>query len=533
MMINKLIRTAIIATAFCGVATTVSAKTLVYCSEASPEGFDPALYTSGTTFDASSRPVFNKLVDFVKGTSNIKSGLAERWDISDDGLTYTFHLTKGVKFHTTSYFTPSRDFNADDVIFSFERQWKKDNPWHNYTPGVSWQYFESMEMNTLFKSIDKIDDYTVRFTLNRPEAPFLANMAMPFAVIYSKEYGDKLEKEGKMELMNQQPVGTGPFIFVGYQKDAVIRFKANPDYFQGKQPIDNLVFAITLDPSVRMQKLKANECQIASYPNPNDLPDLKADKNLIVQEQAGLNIAYLAYNTEEAPFNKIEVRQALNKAVNKQAIVDAVFGGAGQVAQNPIPPTMWGFNKNIRPDEYNPEEAKKMLDKAGVKDLSMKIWAMPISRPYMPNGRRTAELIQADYAKVGIKSEIVSMEWGEYLKAGNDKGRDGAFMMGWIGDNGDPDNFMGVLNSCAGVGTNNYARWCNKDFDDLIQRGRTTTDHDERVKIYEEAQEFFNKEAPWLVIANSTVFMPMSNKVKNYIMDPMGSHAFDGVDIED
>lgn len=529
---STLMATALAASVLAGIVGA-SAKTLVYCSEASPEGFDPSAYTSGTTFDAAGRASYSRLLEFVVGTSNTEAGLAESWDISDDGLTYTFHLRKGVKFQTTNYFTPSRDMNADDVVFSFERQWKTDNPWFSYTPGILWQYFDSMDMGKLLKSVEKVDDYTVKITLTRPEAPFLANMAMDFASIVSKEYADKLQKDGKMELMNQQPVGTGPFIFVGYQKDAVIRYKANPDYYRGKPAVDNLVFAITLDPSVRMQKLKAGECHIASYPNPNDVAELKADKNLNVQEQAGLNVAYLAYNTEEAPFDEAEVRRALNMAVNKQSIVNAVFGGAGQVAQNPIPPTMWGYNKAIKPDQYNPDEAKKVLAEAGVKDLSMKIWAMPVSRPYMPNARRAAELIQSDFAHIGVKADIVSMEWGEYLKAGNDKGRDGAMIMGWTGDNGDPDNFMGVLNSCVGIGTNNYARWCNKEFEDIILKARISNNHDERIKLYEEAQEVFNREAPWLVIANSTVFMPMSKNVKNYVMDPLGLHRFENVDIEE
>ena len=144
---------------------------------------------------------------------------------------------------------------------------------------------------------------------------------------------------------------------------------------------------------------------------------MKADPNLKVLEQEGLNVAYLAYNTTQAPFDKPEVRKALNMAINKQAIVDAVFQGAATPAKNPIPPTMWSYNDDVEDDTYDPEAAKKMLEEAGVKDLTMKIWAMPVSRPYMLNARRAAELIQADFAKIGVKVEIVSYEWAEYLEA--------------------------------------------------------------------------------------------------------------------
>ena len=519
------------AAALACLATGVSAKTLIYCSEGSPEGFDPALYTAGTTFDASSRPVFNRLVEFEPGGTEVVPGLAESWSVSDDGLEYTFKLRPGVKFHTTDYFTPTRDLNADDVIFSFDRQGNTDNPWNTYTEGASWEYFNSMGMPTLIKEIRKDDDLTVTFVLNHPEAPFIADMAMDFASIQSKEYADSLEAAGRQGDLNQAPVGTGPFQFVAYQKDAVIRYQANPDYWDGKQPIDDLVFAITIDSAVRMQKLQAGECQIAPYPNPADLAGLKADPNLTVMEQPGLNVGYLAYNTQQPPFDDVKVRKALNMAINKQAIIDAVFEGQGQIAKNPIPPTMWSYNDAVEDDPYDPEAAKAMLAEAGQDGLKMKIWAMPVARPYNPNARRMAELIQADFAKVGVEVEIVSYEWGEYLKMSSDVKRDGAVLLGWTGDNGDPDNFLAVLLGCDAVGNSNRAQWCYQPFEDLIQKAKVTSGQDDRAKLYEQAQVVFKEQGPWATIAHSVVFMPMSNKVTGYKMSPFGSHRFDGVDI--
>ncbi len=175
---------------------------------------------------------------------------------------------------------PRRDFNADDVVFTFMRQKDKDHPWHQYTPGTTWEYFDSMSMPDLFKAAVKVDDYTVKIVLNKPQAPMLANLGMQFASILSAEYADKLKAEGKMALLNQVPVGTGPFQVVGYQKDAVVRFAANPTYFKGKAPIDTLIFAITPDASVRYQKLKAGECQVMAFPNPADLASMRADPAL-------------------------------------------------------------------------------------------------------------------------------------------------------------------------------------------------------------------------------------------------------------
>ena len=514
-----------------GMAGAAEAKTLVFCSEGSPEGFDPGLYTSGTTFDASSKPIYNRLVEFAPGTTNVVPGLATKWEISSDGLTYTFHLRQGVKFGTTDYFTPTRTLNADDVAFTFQRMLDKTNKYYNYGGGT-YDYFVGMSMPDVIKSVDKVDDATVKFTLNSPNAPFLSDLAMDFGSVVSKEYADKLLAAGHPEILNQQPVGTGPFIYVDYQKDAVVRFKANPDYWGGKQAIDDLVFAITPDAAVRLQKLKAGECQIMDYPAPADIAALKSDPSLTVQQQPGLNVAYMAYNTQEKPFDDVKVRKALNMAINKKAIIDAVYQGTGTAAINPIPPTMWSYNKSVKDDPYDPAAAKKALADAGVTTLTMDLWAQPVQRPYQPNGRRTAELIQADLAKVGVTANIITHDWTEYLKLAGDPKHSGAVEAGWTGDNGDPDNFLAVLLGCDSVGTSgNIAAWCYKPFDDLVKKAVATSDKAARTKLYEQAQVIFKEQAPWFTIAHSLVTVPMSKNVKGYKMDPLGSHRFDGVDI--
>ncbi|SDG65351.1 ABC transporter substrate-binding protein [Roseospirillum parvum] len=510
---------------------SAEAKTLVFCSEGSPEGFQPSLFTSGTTFDASARNVMDGLVNFKRGSTEVVPGLAESWEVSDDGLEYTFHLRDGVKFHSTGFFTPSRDFNADDVLFTFNRQWKEDHPYYNVSGG-SYEYFNAMSMTDLLKDIVKVDDHTVKFVLNRPEAPFIANMAMPFASILSAEYAQAMLDAGTPEMFDQQPIGTGPFQFVAYQKDAVIRFRAHPDYWAGEAPIDNLVFAITPDASVRYQKLKAGECHVMPYPNPADLESMDADPAINLMSQEGLNVGYLAYNTEKPPFDQAKVRKALNMAINKDAIIEAVFQGAGKVAKNPIPPTIWSYNNDIKDDPYDPEAAKAMLAEAGVSGLETNIWAMPVQRPYNPNARRMAELIQADWKAVGVDAEIVSFEWGEYLKRSKD-GEHDTVLLGWTGDNGDPDNFLAVLLGCDAVGGSNRARFCHKPFEEVIQKAKVVSDKAERTKLYEEAQVIFKEQAPWATIAHSVVFQPVRAEVEDFRIDPFGGHVFYGVDLKD
>lgn len=513
------------------VSLPAQAKTLVFCSEGSPEGFNPVFYTAGTTFDATSQPIYNRLVDFERGTTDIVPALAEDWTVSGDGLEYTFTLRKDVKFHTTKDFTPSRDFNADDVLFSFLRQLRKDHPYHAISGG-SYEYFNSMSMPDLLKDVVKVDDYTVKFVLNRPEAPMIANLGMDFASIFSAEYADAMMKAGTPEKVDLAPVGTGPFQFVAYQKDAVIRYKAHPDYWAGKAPIDNLIFAITPDANVRYQKLRAGECHVMPYPNPADLEAMKSDPDIELLQQEGLNVGYLSFNVERKPFDDKKVRQALSMAINKQAIIEVVFQGAGKVAKNPIPPTIWSYNDEVEDYPYDPVQAKKLLAEAGVKDLETNIWAMPVQRPYNPNARRMAELIQADWRKVGVKAEIVSFEWGEYLKRSKD-GEQDTLLLGWSGDNGDPDNFLAVLLGCDGVGGSNRARWCHQPFEDLIQKAKTASEKEDRIRLYKEAQTIFKEEAPWVTIAHSNVFKPVRKEVVDFRINPLGTHVFYGVDLQE
>jgi len=267
--------------------------------------------------------------------------------------------------------------------------------------------------------------------------------------------------------------------------------------------------------------------------SPADLEAMAKDPVVNLMQKEGLNVGYLAYNTQVAPFDKVEVRKALNMAINKQAILDAVFQGAGKIAKNPIPPTIWSYNDAINDDPYDPAAAKKMLEDAGAADLEMEVWAMPVQRPYNPNARRMAELIQADFAKVGVNVKIVSYEWGEYLKRSKEVDRAGAVLLGWTGDNGDPDNFLYTLLSCAAKkGGSNRAGWCFEPFDKLVIAAKESTDLDTRTSNYMQAQVLFKREAPWVTIAHSTVYRALRKNVKNYKMEPLGRDIFEHLYLE-
>ncbi len=520
------------ALALTAMVAQAQAKTLVYCSEGSPEGFNPMFYTAGTTFDAD-RPIYDRLVEFKPGTTEVGPGLAEKWDVSADGLSFTFHLRHNAKWQSNKDFKPTRGFNADDVIFSFDRQWQDSSSFHKVSD-ASYEYWGDMGMNKLIASIDKVDDYTVKFTLKVPNAPFLADMAMDFASIQSKEYADAMMKAGHPEVIDQQPIGTGPFALQQYVRDATIRYRAFAGYWGAKPKIDTLVFSINKDPAVRLAKLRANECQISVFPAPADLPGIKADKNLKLLSQPGLNIGYLAFNNAKPPFDNVKVRQAINMAIDKKAILDAVYQGAGIPAKNLIPPSMWGYNNAVQDYKYDPAAAKKLLTEAGFPNgFETTLWAMPVQRPYNPDAKRIGELMQSDLAKVGIKAKIVSYEWGEYLKRVRNGEHDMA-ELGWTGDNGDPDNFFVPLAGCeaAKIGGGSASKWCNKDFEALIQKAAQTIKQADRAKLYEQAQVIMHEQAPFFLIAHSVVYLPMRANVTGYQMSPFGAHDFATVDLK-
>ncbi|MEZ1318954.1 ABC transporter substrate-binding protein [Pseudomonas fluorescens] len=516
-----------------------AATNLVFCSEGSPAGFDPGQYTTGTDFDASAETMFNRLTQFERGGTAVIPGLATSWDVSPDGLTYTFHLRDGVKFHTTPYFKPTRDFNADDVLFTFNRMINKDDPFRKAYP-TEFPYFTDMGMDTNITKIDKVDEHTVRFTLKDVDAAFIQNMAMSFASIQSAEYAAQLLKQGKAADINQKPVGTGPFVFKSYQKDSNIRYTGNKDYWKPDDvKIDNLIFAITTDPSVRIQKLKKNECQVTLFPRPADLKALKEDKDLKMPDQAGFNLGYIAYNVMDKikgddkpnPMSQLKVRQAMDMAVNKQQIIDSVYQGAGQLAVNAMPPTQWSYDTTIKDAKYDPEKAKELLKEAGVKEgTEIVLWAMPVQRPYNPNAKLMAEMLQSDWAKIGLKVKIQSYEWGEYIKRSKG-GENGAMLIGWSGDNGDPDNWLNVLFGCDSLEGNNFSKWCDKKFDDTVKEAKRTSDQAKRTELYKQAQHILKDAVPMTPIAHSTVFQPMRANVQDFKISPFGLNSFYGVSV--
>lgn len=276
----------------------LAARPLTVCTDANPEGFDVVQYNSLVTTNASADVLMNRLVEYDAIGRKVVPGLAASWQVSDDGLSYTFKLRPNVAFHATDYFKPGRKLNADDVVFTFERMLNPGHAWYKTAPN-GYPHAQAMQFPKLIKAVQKVDASTVRFELNYPEATFLSSLTMGFASIYSAEYAGQLLAAGRQADLNSKPIGTGPFVFRSFQKDAVVRYAPNAGYWGAKPKIGRLIYAITPDAAVRAQKLRAGECQLALSPKPQDVLAAKADSKLQVLQTPAFMTAFVAFNSQK------------------------------------------------------------------------------------------------------------------------------------------------------------------------------------------------------------------------------------------
>ncbi|WP_075359466.1 ABC transporter substrate-binding protein [Caballeronia sordidicola] len=524
------------------VATPTHASThganLTYCSEGSPAGFDPAQYTHEVDFTANTFTIYNRLAEFERGGTKVVPGLAESWEVSPDGRTYTFHLRHNVKFQTTSFFKPTREFDADDVVFTFERMLDSNQPFHRAYP-VSFPYFSAMGLDKLIAKIDKVDPYTVKFILNEPSAPFIHNIAMEYASVLSAEYANQLLKAGRPFNINQYPVGTGPFVFESYTKGKTIRFDGNPNYWKpGAVKLSKLTFAITPDPGVRVQKMENGECQVIAYSTSMEASDLAEHRDVAVLSQPGFQMLYVAYNPARKATRHAAIRRALDLAINRDAIVQAMYGGAGVAAMAPIPPTQWPQLPNRKQPVYAPQEARKLLrNKGHFNHFKMVLLAEPVFPSYqgeksvaeVASGHRMmAEMLRQDWKKIGVDVTVMQYGWQEYADKIRSKNFD-AVISGWRGDNGDPDNWFSSLIACGNKASNNITGFCDPQLDKLLDQARVESNAKRRQDDYLRAVKIFDNKKPFSPVSLSLARQPVSDQVTGLTIEPLGYLRFDGV----
>jgi len=538
--------------------------TLVFGSSGDAVRLDPADVTDGESIQRMDN-IFEGLVEYKAGNCEIQPCLATSWEASADGTEIVFHLRKGVKFHDGT------DFNADAVLFSFARQYDLSHPYHQYGEWSYWGWMfgdvekvESRVPQTLFTfktveneeiQVTKVDNYTVKLILKNPNASIMTSLAMFTVNIVSPANAEKYKENAF-----KHPCGTGPFKFVEWVKDDHITLEANENYWRERAKLDKLIFKVIPDPSARLMALEVGEVQGIEYPNPTDFDRIKANKDLVLMSQPGMNIGYMAINegygyidankngvrdieTEPLvktpgyfePLTKKKVRQAINMAIDKQSIVDNIYMGTAIKAKNGMPPFMLGYNDEIEDYPYDPEKAKALLAEAGYPDgFEVTLYVMPVSRPYMFDPPKIGEAIQSYLAVVGIKVKFYQVDWGTYLQE-TEAGKHQMCLLGWTGDNGDPDNFMNVLygaNVCS-IGTaGNYAFYNNEENQELLSAALKTYDNEKRAEYYKKSQAMIHEDAGFVYLAHSTQNIVFRKNVKGYVLNPTSRKFFYPVWIE-
>ena len=502
-------------------AVTPTGGTLIFGRGGDSITLDPPQVVDGESAKVCDM-LYDTLIQYKEGTTDLEPGLAEAWERSADRLTWTFYLRQGVQFHDGS------PFNADAVLFSLTRPF-------TLFPNFHEQFIDQITI---------LDPFTVRIQLKTPYAPFISTLAgTSFSIVSPvavQSHGDDF---------GNNPVGTGPFKFVQWDRNDKIVLAANNQHWAGRPAVDRLIFRSIVDNAERLVELQKGNLHVMESPDPDEISLIEGDPQFEVLIQPSLNIGYLAMNMEKSPFDNLKVRLAINHAINKTEIVEHLYQGYGIPAKNPIPPGLWSYDDSIEDYAYDPELAKQLLVEAGYPDgFETTLWALPVPRPYIPDGMALATLLQSDLRNIGIDTEIVTYDWATYL-AKTEIGEHDMAMLGWIADTADPDNFFYSLLSipAAEKPAFNIAFYRNEEMQNILESARMNTDEDIqafvanselrgigkvgakpltdrdiRIRLYRQAQAIFHRDVPWVPLAHAQRILVINRRVKNLTLPPLG-----------
>lgn len=481
--------------------------TLIYGKSGDADSLDSATSTNGEAYQVTTQ-IFNLLVRAVPGKTDIEPDLATSWSVSPDGLVWTFKLRQGVTFHDG---TP---WNAEAAKLNWDRWADKSNPYHA-VKGGEYEYFGDF-MADSFKEAKAVDPYTLQVVLKQPNAPLLQNLTIIAFEFNSpasfKQYGG--------DGVGQHPVGTGPYKFVDWVRDDHVTLQANPSFFRkGLPKTQRLIMRVIKDNAARYLALKSGEVQVIELANTDDVKASQGDPNLKTVFRPPFDTSWLKFNLNNSLFKDLRLRQAVAYAINRPSIVKGLYAGYGEVANQAMPPGMWGRASNPAPITYDPAASKKLLAEAGYPNgFSFDFWYIPVSRPYFPAGKEIGTAIASDLGKVGIQAHLQTEDWATYLKDQRTN-KFPLYMAGWIGDNGDPDDWLGFFFPKYDATS---ARWSynNPAVFDLINKAKTENSQAKRAEMYAQAMTLISKDLPNIWFAHAKVPMLARKNVDGLIGQP-------------
>ena len=527
--------------------TEVVKDTFIFGRGADSVQLDPALVTDGESFRVTGQ-VLDSLYAFEQGTTNPVPSLAECTP-NEDASVWACKLREGVKFHDGT------DFNADAVIFNFERWRFTDNPYH--FPSQVFEYYEAMwggfDDASIITEVKKIDDLNIEFVLSSPMAPFLANLAMDMFAISSPA---AIQAAGEAYgTPTGGCVGTGPYKFVSWQEGTEIVLVANEDYWGEPAKIKNVIIRVIPDDSARFLALQAGDIDALEQAVVEDLTTAEADPTLQILTRPALNTSYLAFNFKIQEFQDIRVREAVAHAIDKEGLISNFFGKYGTVATNFLPPLMLGYNPDIKDWTYDPELSKSLLADAGFPNglsevtvaedvtdadgnvlytagqkIPLRLYYMPVTRFYFPAAKEVGEGIAANLNAAGFNVELyLEGDWPTYLGGRRNGTLMGLYLLGWGGDNGDPDNFLGYFFSTGAEPIKREGWYQNADLAAILQEAVTLPDPEARAVLYRQAEQMLHDDVARLWLGNNNTPLILSSTVQGYVPQPVGAENFEFV----
>lgn len=456
--------------------------------------------------------IYDRLVEAVTiepGKSELQPGLAEKWDVSEDGLVYTFYLKKGVKFHN------GEELKADDVLYTFDRMLDPktkalNTDFLNMIDGAQ-ERMDGTADST--RGLKVIDDYTIQITLAQPFAPFIACLSTPAGSIYNRKATEAAGQDFGVKA--EATVGTGPFVLSSWSYNDQIVLTANPNYFKGKPDLDKIVAKIVPDAETQRMMFEKGEIDVFDCDNArSQIPYFKNSEKWKNQIISGPRVGVYYYNINQAiePFDDVKVRKAMQRAINKQLLLDTLYNGTGTVAKGILPPGLIGYNPNLPGIPYDIEAAKSLLTEAGYPNG----FQMQISQTVdSPNTLKLNEAVQAMLNDISVKAEIVQMDEAAWFGTRRE-GKLPMYTTDWSADFNDPDNFMYTFFSEQNSKVRSF-NYNNEYVQEGLEKARAITDQNERIALYNELEKIIvYDDAAWIPLFHLDHLFVVQPRVKNF-----------------